>query len=232
MLLYQKIRNYIQDIVSQGQLAKEGKLPSERELQSHFSSTRITVREALFRLEAEGLIYSQNRRGWFVSPARFKWHPAKKVNYYELAREQGFEPKTQLINFDHIQAPEPVATAFGTAITRQVQHFCRVRYLDQRPVLIEDIYCLPERFPELQQWDLEGSVTSIMAEQYGVQVTHENSSITVTALSDDQSGLLLKNSGAPCLKVIRQRFDSNNVLVDYNIEYWLHNVIEMVVEGN
>ncbi|WP_234004776.1 GntR family transcriptional regulator [Pseudoalteromonas sp. T1lg24] len=92
MLLYQKIQKYIQTHIASGELAIGDKLPSERTLQEHFNSTRITVREALNRLEAEGLIYSQKRRGWFVTPNKLKWRPATKVNFYQLAQEQGFTP--------------------------------------------------------------------------------------------------------------------------------------------
>lgn len=78
MLLYQRIRNHIQALLAAGSMTPGAKLPSERALQETFSSTRITVREALARLEAEGLIFSQKRRGWFVTPEKLKWHPAKK----------------------------------------------------------------------------------------------------------------------------------------------------------
>ena len=59
----------------------------------------------------------------------------------------------------------------------------------------------------------------------------EQSIISVTVLPDDVCEMLEKNSGTPCLKVVRQRFDEQQKLVDHNIEYWLHNAIEMIVEG-
>ncbi|MCI2282193.1 GntR family transcriptional regulator [Colwellia sp. MSW7] len=61
MLLYQAIREYLFSLIAEQPDMK--KLPSERELLEQFNSTRITVREALIRLEAEGVIYRQNRKG-------------------------------------------------------------------------------------------------------------------------------------------------------------------------
>jgi len=60
MLLYQQIRNHLQEKLRQGDIQPGVKLPSERTLQEQFQSTRITVREALMRLEAEGLISAKS----------------------------------------------------------------------------------------------------------------------------------------------------------------------------
>ncbi|MDE3270489.1 GntR family transcriptional regulator [Pseudoalteromonas sp. G4] len=62
MLLYQKIQKYIQTHIANGELAIGDKLPSERTLQEHFNSTRITVREALKNVAA-GLLHPINLSG-------------------------------------------------------------------------------------------------------------------------------------------------------------------------
>jgi len=71
-----------------------------------------------------------------------------------------------------------------------------------------------------------------MKQQYQVDVSHEQCNISVTVLPDHAAELLEKNSGTPCLKVQRARYDNKNNLVDFNIEFWLHDCIEMVVEGH
>ncbi|WP_156504394.1 GntR family transcriptional regulator, partial [Oleiphilus sp. HI0066] len=54
----------------------EMKLPSERYLSEQHSTTRVTIREALKLLETEGLIYRENRRGWFISPPKLRYDPS------------------------------------------------------------------------------------------------------------------------------------------------------------
>ncbi|WP_349251601.1 GntR family transcriptional regulator [Pseudoalteromonas sp. NEC-BIFX-2020_015] len=227
MLLFQEIRNYILALLQQDEIATGSKLPSERALQEHFNSTRITVREALIRLEAEGLIYSQKRKGWFVTPPKLKWHPATKVNFYELAKQQGFTAQTRLVSANKIDNIN-----FTDIFSAQsLYHLQRVRSLDNRAVMFEDIFCDAQRFDGLNKYSLNSSITEIMAKQYATNVVKEQSIISVTVLPDDVCEMLEKNSGTPCLKVVRQRFDEQQKLVDHNIEYWLHNAIEMIVEG-
>jgi GntR family transcriptional regulator len=43
-----------------------GWMPSESELMEHHGVSRVTVRRALGRLEAEGLVFGAKGRGWFV----------------------------------------------------------------------------------------------------------------------------------------------------------------------
>jgi DNA-binding GntR family transcriptional regulator len=64
-----------------------------------------------------------------------------------------------------------------------------------------------------------------------VDINNEECVISVTVLPDDVAKSLEKNSGAPCLKVIRKRYETSGILIDYNIEYWLHDAIEMIVIG-
>ncbi|KNC66530.1 UTRA domain-containing protein [Pseudoalteromonas ardens] len=229
MLLYKEIRQYLFALIADHPELK--KLPSERELQYTFRSTRITVREALIRLEAEGVIYRQNRKGWFISPPRLKWDPVKKVNFYQLAQEQQFTPLTQVVSFETTLASNVVNQAFAVQSPATFHAICRVRSLDERPVMVEEIYCLAAQFDDLASKSLEGSVTTIFERDYGINVTHERSSLVVTAIPDDKADLLNVNSGALCLKIIRQRFNQADKLVDYNIEYWVHSAIEIEVDS-
>src|SRR5471030_1149971 len=45
--------------IAAGAFSNEGRLPSERQLSEQFSTTRITLREALSQLEGQGLIIAK-----------------------------------------------------------------------------------------------------------------------------------------------------------------------------
>lgn len=229
MLLYQEIRQYLFALIAKHPELK--KLPSERELLEKFQSTRITVREALTRLEAEGVIYRQNRKGWFICPPRLKWDPVQKVNFYQLAQEQNFTALTQLVSFETLPENPVLTQAFSLQTSKEFHNICRVRSLDERPVMVEEIYCMANQFNDLKKKSLDGSITTIFAQDYGVNITHERSSLIVTAIPDDKAELLNVNSGALCLKIIRKRFNQHDELVDYNIEYWVHSAIEIEVDS-
>src|SRR3990167_6439970 len=74
----------LQEQIEHGLLPSGSQLPAERKLSEVFDTTRITLREALGQLEAEGLVYREERRGWFVSPARVTYNPRSEEHTSEL----------------------------------------------------------------------------------------------------------------------------------------------------
>lgn len=82
----------LQEQIEHGLLAPGGKLPAERRLSEVFDTTRITLREALVQLEAQGLIYREERRGWFVAPQRLTYDLIERSHFHAMVRDQGGWP--------------------------------------------------------------------------------------------------------------------------------------------
>ncbi|GAB2899346.1 UTRA domain-containing protein [Microbulbifer echini] len=226
---YDDIKSYVQLLITNSRLAANQKLPAERELAEQLQVTRITLRDGLNRLEGEGLIYRQNRRGWFVAPNRFVMNPAQKVNFNSMAWQQGFSPTTNVLGFRKLIVRRAIYSVFSSSKSTKYFEMRRVRYLDQRAVMVEESYLPAERFSGLSDSDLSGSVTEILKDRYAVTITHERCTIQVANLELQCAEPLGIPAGALSLKIIRLRFDSSEHLVDYNIEYWLPHAIEMEV---
>ena len=227
--LYEQIKAYLLTMIRQEGLKANDKMPSERLLVERFSSTRITVREALSRLESEGIIYRQNRRGWFLAPERFIIDPARKVDFTRMAIDQMRLPQTRVCHIHKVRPLAAVRKMLALTNGAQVYEIRRIRSLDQRLVMMEDIYLSSEKFSSLAQMDLSGSITQLQREKFGVDISGEDCSIRVAALDNVQAEQLQANPGMPCLHIQRHRFDKLGDPVDFNIEYWLHNAVEMKV---
>ena len=94
---YVKIKDVIVEQIESGMLSPRQKLPAERKLAESFDTTRVTLREALSSLEAEGRIYREDRRGWFISPEPLRYDPTQTLNFTNMALSQNRQPKTELI---------------------------------------------------------------------------------------------------------------------------------------
>ncbi|BBM02184.1 UTRA domain-containing protein [Microbulbifer sp. GL-2] len=226
---YDDIKAHVQLLIANGRLAANHKLPAERELAEQLQVTRITLRDGLNRLEGEGLVYRQNRRGWFVAPSRFVMNPAKKINFNLMARRQGFKPTTRVLGFRKMTARRHIYTAFSSNKSTKYFEVRRARYLDQRAVMVEESYLPAERFYGLADFDLSGSVTEILQDSYAVSIAQERCNIQVANLEFHCAEPLGIPAGTTGLRVLRLRFDSAERLIDYNIENWLPHAIEMEV---
>lgn len=74
MPVYQQIANDLLLRISQEEWNIGDKIPSESELSEEYAASRVTVRQALAKLEADGLIDKQRGRGAFL-----KANPRKRV---------------------------------------------------------------------------------------------------------------------------------------------------------
>ncbi|WP_236250420.1 UTRA domain-containing protein [Microbulbifer sp. ALW1] len=228
-LAYDDIKTHISGLINSNRLAANDKLPSERELAEDLRLTRITLRDGLNRLEGEGLIYRQNRRGWFVAPQRFVMRPAHKVDFNQIAEQQGFLPSTQILQLRKQQQRKDIYQAFGLEKSTRFYALRRVRYLDGRAVMVEDSYMPLESYPQLDESDLSGSVTAVLKSRFSVSVSREFCNIQMGHLEEEYAAPLNIHTGALGLKILRLRYDQDDQLIDYNVEHWLPHAIEMEV---
>jgi DNA-binding GntR family transcriptional regulator len=89
---YIALRDQIALNIEMGRLKPGTRLPSERQFQTGTGTARGTIREALFLLEAEGLIYRRDRSGWYVSPPAVTYDPTRWAGFMTYVREQAGRP--------------------------------------------------------------------------------------------------------------------------------------------
>ena len=65
--MYEYLYNCIREDILSGNLKADQKLPSKREMASNHGISIITVQNAYEQLMVEGYIYSQEKKGYFVS---------------------------------------------------------------------------------------------------------------------------------------------------------------------
>ncbi len=158
---YLRIRDQLAADIAQGVL--QVKLPSERELAERFLCTRITLREALQQLETEGLVYRENRRGWFVAPPRIRYNPTRTTGFMEYVSAQGRQPRTETLHAERRAAGAWLAKRMGLEDSAPVYFLQRRRWVDERPVLIELIALDAGWCPGLLDHDLDTSLMSCCA---------------------------------------------------------------------
>ncbi|WP_425666893.1 phosphonate utilization transcriptional regulator PhnR [Vibrio tubiashii] len=224
---YVKIKDSIVEQIESGMLSPRQKLPAERKLAESFDTTRVTLREALSLLEAEGRIYREDRRGWFISPLPLKYDPTQTLNFTNMATAQQRTPKTELIAAKGILANKQAASLLGLQPFSDVYRVDRVRYLEERPVVYVTNYIRPELFPNLLDFDLSKSLTDIYREHYGVVYEKIRYRISTSTLLGETAQALRATSGTPAMVVERVNYNQNDELIDCDIEYWRHDAISI-----
>lgn len=221
------------DLASQmesGALPARTRLPSERDLSEHFQITRMTVRQALRQLEAEGLIYRLDRRGWFVSPSRLRYNPTANIGFTENVRSQGKVPGTLLLSKEMTPASSWATKHLAVPDGEPVFLIRRLRSIDGRTVLVEQLYVNTTRCPGLLELPLEQSLTDLFEEHYGIVERRVRITMRPTALNEAQAQALQVAVGTPGLYLTRTILDQYDNVIEFDQEFWRHDVLEVEVD--
>lgn len=96
-----KVKTHLKARVLRAEFA-DGRLPSEAALASELGVSRTTIRDALSRLEMEGVITRRQGAGTFAAATPLvKTHLENFVLYQEMIREHGYTPTVTLLQSRH-----------------------------------------------------------------------------------------------------------------------------------
>jgi len=218
-------------MIESGTLAPGTKFPPERALAEEFSITRMTVRQALIRMEAEGLIFREERRGWFVSPPRVHYDPTANTSFTESIAEQGRVATTTVLSKHSVAASQWESTHLNCAIGDPIFVISRLRTVDERAVLVEKIHVKAKRCPNLLDFPLDQSMTGLMAREFGIIEHRARINMRPAALSEVPAKALGVAVGTPGLYLSRTILDQFNEVVELDEEFWRHDAIDVCISA-
>ncbi len=158
-LKHVQVREYVRDLIQD--LPEGAPAPSERGLMQHFGVARMTVRQAIDALVAEGLLERAPARGTFVTKSP---RPvARPMSFAEDARARGWVTTTETLQSALGQAGPGVAKALGITPGDSVIHWRRRRRLDGVTLCYQDVYLNEVLLPGFLQTGLPESLYSLLA---------------------------------------------------------------------
>ena len=120
------------------------------------------MRQALIRMEAEGLIFREERRGWFVSPPRVRYDPTANTSFTESITKQRRVAGTTVLSKKQVDASKWISNLLCCAAGVTILIISRLRSVDGRAVMVEQIHVKAERCPGLLDYPLDQSMNDLM----------------------------------------------------------------------
>jgi DNA-binding GntR family transcriptional regulator len=230
--VYIQVRDQLWLWISEHRLGGQERLPAERELASRFNTTRVTVRQALGQLEAEGKIFRSNRRGWYVTPERLEYDPSRDIGFYNTVSEQGYTPSTETLSKELTEMPSWLAEISGLPEGTPVYHVLRRRSIDSRCVLVEHNYINPVNCPGLLSQDTDHSIWELLRETYNLHPSKRQIEIYPQALTGIEAEALGVNPGSAGLYMQRLTLDTDGNFLEFDREYWVHDALKVSVQAD
>jgi GntR family transcriptional regulator len=197
MRKHEQVRRYLIDALSH-ELGARDRLPSERALAQQLGVSRPTVRRALDQLAAEGRLQRVHGSGTFASqrPVRAR------------------EPSARLLAAREALAGASRSWRLGVSPREPVWHLERLRLAAGEPICLESIAIVKSLAPALLDHPLEGSLSDVLAEHYGIDVVSAEQSIAATVLEAPAAELLDVPALSPALLVEHVSWDQHGRRVE------------------
>lgn len=111
----------------------DGRMPSESDLAGALKVSRNTIRDALSRLEMEGIIFRKQGAGTFINEAVFlvKTRLDEIVPYEQLIQDHGYTPSVKIL---HVKE-EPV----------DPQIVAQLKSNDEKMLVVQKLFCADEQ---------------------------------------------------------------------------------------
>ena len=219
--LYERIRDALREAILGGQFQPGDRVPSESELRTRYAASRITVRQALSGLQQEGLIYTLQGKGSFVSRPKAFQHISALEGFAEHMGQHGYAVHNRVLALRDVLPDANVADRLGLPSGALATEIIRVRLLNRDPVSFEQTWVPASVGRQLAQADLHArDIFLILENDCGISLGHADLALDAVAALDPVAAALQIPQGSPVLRVERLTHDATGKPVDYEFLYF------------
>lgn len=213
--LYVQIKEILKKRILDGDYQPHERLPSENELMQLFKVSRITVRQALRDLYSEGLVFSAQGKGTFVSKPKAVQDVQRLEGLGEAMTPKGYHASARVLEVSECRAPKAVQEALRLDKGEDVVRVKRIRYLSQTPVSVDTSYFPLRIGRKFMGRDLTGDIFPMLENQLHVQLGKADIRLEARKADADTAALLEMETGDAMMWVTRLTFNRQQQPVDF-----------------
>lgn len=212
--------------IEEGELESGSRMPTENELAISYGVSRITIRQALADLAAEGLVDRRQGTGTFVAQrAAPIQHDLQLTTHWRTRfADAGSDARSEQIEsasdstVPHVLLRELAESEIPKATVR----LSRRHIVDGTAIGITDSWLATDRAPGIETQPLvNGSLSQTLGEVYGLVAAKTDSFLEVGLASFAEAKLLNTYGDAPLLVVLSVSRTAENQILELSRTIWI-----------
>ncbi|MCI0478421.1 MAG: GntR family transcriptional regulator, partial [Anaerolineales bacterium] len=219
--LYQQVATTLRRQIETGKLKPGTMVLPESALTKQFRVSRITARQALDLLTAEGLIVRKQGKGTFVCLPKVRQDLRSLEGFAELMAARGTEQAMQVLAFNNVPAEQPVARALKLSPGDRVLQIKRRHSLRGNPNAYAIIY-LPHSLGQsltLKQVSTT-PIYTLLTRNARVEINRATQIVRALGADQDVATILKLPRGAPVMMIERVTYSSADKPVEYILFFY------------
>lgn len=190
-------------------------LPPENDMAKALGVSRPTLRQAMKRLAADGVVHSQRGVGAFA----LRTGITRGVGLSSLHRDlvsSGRTPSTKVLLIETVGAEPPVTDELDVDPGSPLLHVERVRFADDEPLVMIYTYLALPSAVHLTREQLENDgLYNLLHQVCGIELVGGQQRVSARQATAEESAHLGIEAGAPVLIAHRIAFDTHGRGVEY-----------------
>lgn len=230
---YFQIEEWIRDRIRSGDLRPGDALENEISLAKTLGVSRITVRQALDNLAAQGLIVRKRAIGTFVAQPRksFVLNRLKLRSLTEEMAEEGLQVKARTLEQKILLPSSEIQSQLGLADGEKVILLRRLRLANGKPLCIETCYHSYADFPLLASIDLtDRSIYEILDREYRRRPVSARDVLVADTADQTIARWLNISAGSAVMHIRRLAYDSTRTPIEVSQTIFRADQHQIVIE--
>ncbi len=167
-MIYISLANQIKNRVNSDEFQLNQPLPSEKKLAEEYGVARMTIRRAIDRLIAEGMLERRHGSGCYIIDKEVTIENKGLNSLTEQITKTTKQLTSKVISFSIIPCPSSVAQRMKLTPGESVYYIIRIRYIDEYPVHYEESFLPVSLYPTLSVAHMENSKFQYIEEEMGL----------------------------------------------------------------
>lgn len=217
--------------ITSGQWRPNDLLPTERALCQRYDLSRITVRDALDRMEEEGYIYRRQGKGTFVALRPIDQKLTKLYTLRESIEAHGMVHTFKILSFGQIDADRRIRESLSLSENEPVFELIRSFYASDVAYAVETSYIPVSLFPDISEEMIRDN--GLYKTMQAFSIVPERATERLTAVPVDQEAALLL--GLPPRETVicdERTTYAGERIIEHTVTYIKSNFFSYTVELN
>jgi GntR family transcriptional regulator len=148
----------------------------------------------------------------------------------QIVQSAGMKVNTEVLHFARELPSEDVAEKLGINAKDPVLHFERVRYADDRPLVLEKSWIPAAQCPDLKREDIQASLYLVLFKKYHHHIAAAHQSLRAVLASELDARILGLQIGAPIMLVHGVTYLDDGRAIEAQESHFRGESMEFIIE--